>query len=85
MKEFNNGYLTMFQELLSRKKPFHDAHNVQCILFQILCGPPGRPDDECTCSRMTEAWWKLCNLCWKRDPSSRPEISKLVVMIEQLD
>ncbi|KAL4073641.1 kinase-like domain-containing protein [Scleroderma citrinum] len=72
-------------ELFSRKKPFHNARNVQSVLLQILRGPPGRPNDECTCSRMTDAWWNLCNLCWERDPLLRPGMSKLMPAIEQLD
>ncbi|KAL4068485.1 kinase-like domain-containing protein [Scleroderma yunnanense] len=70
-------------ELFSREKPFHGLRNVPAILWRISFGPlPERPNDECTCSRMTDAWWTLCSLCWERDPSLRPEIS---VIMKQLN
>ncbi|KAL4073457.1 kinase-like domain-containing protein [Scleroderma citrinum] len=71
-------------ELFSRRKPYHDASNVPSILLRILRGPPGRPNDECTNCRMTDAWWDVCNMCWERDISLRPEIPVLKTMIEQL-
>ncbi|KAL4073459.1 kinase-like domain-containing protein, partial [Scleroderma citrinum] len=72
-------------ELFSRKIPFHDARNLRSVLLHIFHGPPGRPDDECTCFRMSDGWWNLCNLCWKYDPLLRPDISVLTRIIEQLD
>ncbi|KAG6328280.1 hypothetical protein ID866_10809 [Astraeus odoratus] len=65
-------------ELLTAKRPYHGVERMPIIIFKILSGPPPRPSDESTCARMTDEWWDLCSLCWRRDPSSRPAISEVI-------
>ncbi|KAG6329633.1 hypothetical protein ID866_9456 [Astraeus odoratus] len=72
-------------ELFTRENPFSYVRNLGCLFVQILQGPPERPIDEVTCSRMTDDWWSVCSMCWHRDPISRPEMSELVARIEQLE
>lgn len=43
----------------------------------ITKGPPSRPSNEFTCSRMTDPWWEVCKLCWTRNESSRPPIADI--------
>ena len=48
------------------------------VLVKILRGVPDRPSIETTFSRLTDEWWDLCLLCWKRDPSLRPSMSDIL-------
>ncbi|KAG6327080.1 hypothetical protein ID866_12010, partial [Astraeus odoratus] len=51
-------------ELFTRVIPFHDIRLPSGVMIRILRGPPPhRPDDESTCSRMTDAWWNICCSC----------------------
>lgn len=68
-------------ELFTRKPPHHDIPDTRKVILRILNGPPTRPTDQSTCSRLTDDWWELCSLCWK-DESSRPPISNIVSRIE---
>ncbi|KAG6331486.1 hypothetical protein ID866_7600 [Astraeus odoratus] len=68
-------------ELLTRKPPYHGLNAGSVLESQILRGPPSRPHDESTCSRLTDEWWEVCSLCWQCDPSSRPRMSEIVTKI----
>ncbi|KAG6329517.1 hypothetical protein ID866_9571 [Astraeus odoratus] len=70
-------------ELLTAKRPYHGIEKIPAIMFKILKGPPPRPSDESTCSRMTDEWWDLCSWCWRRDPPSRPAISDVIEKLDQ--
>ena len=73
----------VIQELFSRRNPFHGIKRLPAVLKRICFGPlPDRPNDLLTCSRMSDAWWNMCNLCWERDVLIRPNISDLMVMID---
>jgi len=61
--------------------PYHDVHDTRSIMECITKGPPRRPSNEFTCSRMTDPWWDMCNLCWIRDESSRPSIADIATNI----
>ena len=69
-----NVYL---QELFTRKSPFSGL-NTSRITSRILEGPPHRPSDEETCSRMTNRWWELSFSCWNPYPSLRPAMSDII-------
>ncbi|KAG6326337.1 hypothetical protein ID866_12752, partial [Astraeus odoratus] len=69
-------------ELFTREYPFPNIQSIRGIILRILRGPPERPSDESTCSRMTDDWWKICSLCWKREPSTRPEMSDIITALE---
>jgi len=47
----------------------------------IVDGPPSRPPDEVTYHRFTNEWWALCNACWNRNPSLRPQMKEIVETI----
>ncbi|KAG6329421.1 hypothetical protein ID866_9668 [Astraeus odoratus] len=64
-------------ELFTAKVPFYGIQGLAPILLRIRMGPPDRPIMEDTLSRLTDEWWKLCCLCWKPDPRSRPSISHI--------
>ncbi|KAG6329426.1 hypothetical protein ID866_9663 [Astraeus odoratus] len=69
-------------ELFTREYPFPNIQSIHGLVLRILRGPPERPSDESTCSRMTNDWWEICSLCWKREPSTRPEMTDIVVALE---
>ncbi|KAG6332887.1 hypothetical protein ID866_6205 [Astraeus odoratus] len=70
-------------ELFTRSKPFHECVSVTGLISRIIGGKlPGRPDEDATCSRMTDAWWELCLSCWERERALRPEISKVLKTIQ---
>ena len=72
------------QELFTRLRPFHEKLNPASIIYRILQGPPDRPTDELTCSRLTDAWWDVCSRCWIFEPSSRPEMSEIVRKLDEI-
>ncbi|KAI6045342.1 kinase-like domain-containing protein [Pisolithus marmoratus] len=71
-------------ELFTGKVPYHRLKTVTALLFGILEGPPERPSDEDSNSRMTDEWWTLCSCCWTREPSSRISMSDSVKLIGKL-
>ncbi|KIM67971.1 hypothetical protein SCLCIDRAFT_1190452, partial [Scleroderma citrinum Foug A] len=66
-------------ELFTRE-PYHDILYTRGVMQHTLQGPH-RPTDETTRGRMTDQWWEICCLCWKRDESSRPPISDIVAVV----
>ncbi|KAI6101175.1 kinase-like domain-containing protein [Pisolithus sp. B1] len=70
-------------ELFTRKDPFHCCRG-RAAISRIMKGPPDRPTDDDTCSRMTEEWWKLLSSCWRAAPRSRPTISRVIEMIDSI-
>ncbi|KAG6329097.1 hypothetical protein ID866_9992 [Astraeus odoratus] len=68
-------------ELLTRKPPFYELQGLRAVITRIMQSPPDHPSDESTCSRMTDTWWEICLLCWKRDPLQRPTISEIIPKI----
>ncbi|KAL4072957.1 kinase-like domain-containing protein [Scleroderma yunnanense] len=72
-------------ELFTRNPPFIDITNTYGVITRIIRGrPPERPSPETTCYRLTEEWWRICGMCWRHRPSSRPRISRIVEAIENL-
>jgi len=71
----------LFQELFTQEPPYHNIRDTRGVIQRILQGQPDRPTDETTHGRMTDQWWEICCLCWKRDESSRPLISDIVAVI----
>ncbi|KAG6327371.1 hypothetical protein ID866_11719, partial [Astraeus odoratus] len=59
------------------KIPFHQYRTTIGVILRILQGPPDRPNNEDTCSRLTDEWWNICISCWHRDPLSRPTMSDI--------
>ncbi|KAI6038806.1 kinase-like domain-containing protein [Pisolithus marmoratus] len=72
-------------ELFSRRDPFHKAHTPEGIAACILRGPPTRPDNESTSSRLCDEWWSLCLECWNSESSARPAMNDIVTKIERLN
>lgn len=70
-------------ELFTRSMPFHTIKGLSGLVIRISKGPPDRPTDAETCSRMTDDWWNICQSCWNYEPSLRPPISTILRMIEQ--
>ncbi|KAG6329229.1 hypothetical protein ID866_9859, partial [Astraeus odoratus] len=71
-------HLRTVQELFTRQPPYSAIHDMRGVITRILQGPPNRPSDESTCSRMTDQWWEICTLCWTRDESLRPPVSVIL-------
>lgn len=71
-------------ELFTRSRPFPEKPTEASIMFRILQGPPDRPHDELTCSRMTDAWWDVCLLCWKDKPLLRPGIPEITQKLNDI-
>ncbi|KAG6329933.1 hypothetical protein ID866_9157 [Astraeus odoratus] len=72
-------------ELFTRLLPFHDCRSMALIMARLLRGKlPHRPAEASTCSRMTDAWWDLCTLCWQQDPASRPATSEILQKIKDI-
>ncbi|KAI6030719.1 kinase-like domain-containing protein [Pisolithus orientalis] len=70
-------------ELFTRKPPYHDIPDTRNVIARILDGPPARPTDQSTCSRLTDEWWEICSLCWM-DESSRSAISDIANKIQSV-
>ncbi|KAI6108839.1 kinase-like domain-containing protein, partial [Pisolithus croceorrhizus] len=68
-------------ELFTREPPFHDKPTIRVLMQRIMEGPPDRPSARSTHSRLTDGWWEICMLCWRRDPSARPGIADIVAKI----
>lgn len=64
-------------ELFTRSPPFHEIRSLRRVLSRITQGPPERPNDQITLSRLTDEWWKICNLCWEQKPSQRSSMSDI--------
>ncbi|KAL4078968.1 kinase-like domain-containing protein [Scleroderma yunnanense] len=69
-------------ELFTRAPPFGSIRGLAELERRIARGPPDRPNDETTCRRLTDGWWKICMLCWSQDPSLRLSIDEVLVMVE---
>ncbi|KAG6329102.1 hypothetical protein ID866_9987 [Astraeus odoratus] len=67
-------------ELFTRRPPYDDARDTRGVIHRILKGPPNRPSDESTRSRMTDPWWEMCSLCWEPE-SVRPPVADIVKKI----
>lgn len=70
-------------ELFTRKPPHHDIPDTRSVILRILGGPPARPTNQSTCSRLTDEWWEICSLCWKDEPSRHP-MSNITSKIESV-
>jgi len=77
-------FFMFLQELFTRSRPFPEKTNEASIMYRILKGPPDRPHDELTCSRMTDAWWDVFLLCWKDKPLSRPGIPEIIQKLDDI-
>ncbi|KAG6332055.1 hypothetical protein ID866_7032, partial [Astraeus odoratus] len=71
-------------ELFTAQPPFHNIQRLRELFCRIMQGPPDRPSDFVTCSRMTDAWWEICCMCWMRDPLRRPSISEILERLNQI-
>ena len=72
------------QELFTRHYPFSEISSLGPLLARIVGGQFDRPSDESTCFRLSDEWWELCSMCWKRKPVDRPNISYVVQKIDQI-
>ena len=70
--------------MFTRQRPFNEIQNLGALLARILRGPPDRPCDESTCSRLRDDWWDLCTSCWQREPLNRPKILYIIQKIDQM-
>ncbi|KAL4082089.1 kinase-like domain-containing protein [Scleroderma yunnanense] len=70
-------------ELFTREVPFSDKKGLLEVRNRVQEGPPDRPRNESTHSRMTDEWWNICSLCWKNQ-EHRPDISAVISEIEQI-
>ncbi|KAL4073702.1 kinase-like domain-containing protein [Scleroderma citrinum] len=80
---FGMTALHLPQELFTRAVPYYGIETLAGVMRRILHGPPDRPTDEQTCSRMSIHWWNICYSCWNRDPSSRPSIMEIINKFEE--
>lgn len=70
-------------ELFTRQVPFPDKQGLHEVNKRVQEGPPDRPDNDSTISRMTDEWWSICLLCWQ-DQEHRPDMSGVISEIEQI-
>lgn len=68
-------------ELFTRELPFHKISERQGVILRILQGPPDRPSNQSTHSRMTDEWWNMCSRCLDINPLTRPQISDVMEVI----
>ncbi|KIM69964.1 hypothetical protein SCLCIDRAFT_494998 [Scleroderma citrinum Foug A] len=64
----------MALELFTRGLPFYNISERQGVILRILEGPPDRPSNQSTHSRMSDEWWSMCLSCWDVNPSTRPQM-----------
>ena len=81
---FPSVVLSIFQELLTRKPPFHDIPGLKAVISRIMHGAPSRPNEKDTCGRLTDTWWNIAHSCWHHEPSCRPSISEVFQRLHQL-
>lgn len=71
-------------ELFTRAVPFPNCRNLANVLGSLIHGRlPPRPAQKSTQFRLTDAWWKICMLCWRRDPSLRPTVDVIAEKIRR--
>ncbi|KAJ7692876.1 kinase-like domain-containing protein, partial [Mycena rosella] len=69
-------------ELFTRKNPFHGE--TRPSREDVQNGKrPGRPTPDVTLNRLTDDWWKICELCWDTDPSKRWTVKQILESISQ--
>ncbi|KAJ7343028.1 kinase-like domain-containing protein, partial [Mycena albidolilacea] len=70
-------------ELFTRKlNPFHEEPTPPPEAIQNGKRPQ-RPTPEMTLTRLTDDWWKICELGWDSDPSKRPTAKEILESISQ--
>lgn len=69
--------------LFTRAVPFPDCRNPANVLGRLVKGKlPTRPTGQSTQFHLSDAWWKICTSCWRRDPSSRPTMKDVIEKIK---
>ncbi|KAI6100447.1 kinase-like domain-containing protein [Pisolithus croceorrhizus] len=69
-------------ELFTREPPFRDCRR-EAVFYKLMQGKlPPRPSEDSTRSRLTNAWWRICTLCWAYIPSSRPTMKDIIEEVE---
>lgn len=71
-----------------RKIPFHSCRNggavMAAVMAVVIRGPPTRPSEGETLTRLTDDWWNICSSCWNRQPVLRPPMSAVVKSISAM-
>lgn len=70
------------QELFTRKNPFHGETFPTTEAIQNG-KRPRRPTPDATLNRLTDDWWKTCELCWDSDSAKRPAVIQILECISQ--
>ncbi|KAJ7243527.1 kinase-like domain-containing protein [Mycena rebaudengoi] len=69
-------------ELFTRKNPFHGETFPTTEAIQ-KGKRPRRPTPDATFNRLTDDWWKTCELCWDSDSAKRPAVIQILECISQ--
>ncbi|KAL4065938.1 kinase-like domain-containing protein, partial [Scleroderma citrinum] len=70
-------------ELFTRKRPFEHLNTIPTIMVHIVYKKFDRPNLDAS-YRLTDEWWDMCLLCWKRDPPQRPPMLSVIEKIRTL-
>jgi hypothetical protein len=71
-------------EIFTDKVPFSHVSNEAFIPLAIRDGPlPTRPEHGNT-RGLSDAMWNLTDQCWQRDPESRPSMSEIREIIQNI-
>ncbi|TDL15429.1 kinase-like protein [Rickenella mellea] len=65
-------------ELLTKQYPFAHLQPLQAIIAIVLGNLPSPPSNLQSRRKIEKSLWKLCTLCWNRNPAKRPAIKDVV-------
>ena len=73
---------------MTRELPFYHLRSQAQVLLSIIEGrlpllPPGFNDSGDTYEK--DLLWDLCNVCWKKDPESRPSMRVIAYALSLLE
>jgi Protein tyrosine and serine/threonine kinase len=72
-------------EIFTENAPYSEVTNEMFIPVVIGKGsPPLRPGNSATARGLSDAMWDLMNQCWQLQPTSRPSMTKVREVIQNM-
>ena len=75
------SYAMVLYELVTLKKPFHDAPTDQMAMFNAMMGKrPSLPESDSECAPFLR---RLITACWDADPKARPSFEEINLALDR--